>query len=101
MSKKKSTDGESRKTKKPTIEQYLFSIDTANRELDRNINCLSDKFLDMQEEIKELRRSISELNATIYEDRRVLADFVQKFFKDTKTFIDPKLAIDGGRKAKK
>lgn len=101
MSKKKSTNSESQKTKKPTIEQYLFSIDTANRELDRNIESLNDKFLDMKEEIRDLRRSISELNATIYEDRHVLADFVQKFFKDTKTVLNPKLAITGDRKAKK
>jgi hypothetical protein len=46
-----------------------------------------------------MRKEISRLNETIYEDRRVLADFVTKFFKDTKTVIDPKLGIDGGKKA--
>jgi hypothetical protein len=55
---------------------------------------------DISAEINAMRNEISRLNETIYEDRRVLADFVTKFFKDTKTVIDPKLGIDGGKKAK-
>ena len=105
MSKKKSTNGESRKTKKPTTEQYLFSIDTANRELDRKLSgmlrLVDSNYTDLRGDVQTLRNEISRLNEIIYEDRLVLAKFVKKFFKDTDTFIDPKMGIDGGKKAKK
>ena len=94
-----------KKEKKPTTEQYLYSIDMANREVDYTLKLLVDEsdrhFRDLFAEITTLRKEISRLNSTIYEDRRVLVDFVNKFFKDTKTVLDPKLAIDGGKKAKK
>jgi hypothetical protein len=93
-----------KKEKKPTTAEMLFSIDTANRMLAYDIERLSKKLdaypTEIAAEIKEMRNEISRLNETIYEDRRVLADFVTKFFKDTKTVLNPKLAIDGGKKAK-
>lgn len=94
-----------KKEKKPTTAEMLFSIDTANRMLAHDIERLSKKLdaypTEIAAEIKEMRNEISRLNETLYEDRKVLADFVRNFFKDTKTFIDPKLAIDGGRKENK
>jgi len=90
-----------KREKKPTTEQYLYSIDMANRELDSSIKRIEDNLLDFYAEINDMRKEISRLNSTLYEDRRVLADFVAKFFKDTKTVLNPKLAIDGGKKAKK
>lgn len=93
-----------KKDKKTTTEQYLYSIDMANREVDSTLKLLVDKsdrhLRDLSAEVNALRDEISRLNSTIYEDRRVLADFVAKFFKDTKTVLNPKLAIDGGKKAK-
>jgi hypothetical protein len=92
------------KNKKLTVEDYLLSIDVANQMLSHEVNKIN-KNLDitttvMSEEITALRNEISRLNDTIYDDRRVLADFVAKFFKDTKTVLNPDLAIDGGKKAK-
>ena len=90
-----------KKEKKPTTEQYLYSIDMANKELNSSIERIENNLLDFYAEINDMRKEISRLNSTLYEDRRVLADFVAKFFKDTKTVLNPKLAIDGGKKAKK
>ena len=94
----------SKKEKKPTTDEMLFSIDTASRMLAYDIERLSKKLddypSDIASEMKWISDEISRLNETIYEDRRVLADFVTKFFKDTKKVIDPKLGIDGGKKAK-
>lgn len=93
-----------KKEKKPTIDEMLYSIETANRMLAYDIERLSKKLneypLGIVDEINALREEISRLNLTIYEDRHVLADFVTKFFKDTKTVLSPELAIDGGKKAK-
>lgn len=105
MSKKKSTNSESRKTKKPTIEQYLFSLDEANKNLDHKLSSMlrlvDSNYTDLRGDVQTLRNEISRLNEMLYEDRLVLAKFVKKFFKDTDTFIDPKMGIDGGKKAKK
>lgn len=90
-----------KKDKKTTTEQYLYSIDMANREVDSAIKRIEGNLIDFYAEINDMRKEISRLNSTLYEDRRVLADFVAKFFKDTKTVLNPKLAIDGGKKAKK
>ena len=94
-----------KKEKKLTTDEMLFSIDTANRmlayDIERLNKKLEDHLTDVVVEINAMRNEISRLNETVYEDRRVLADFVTKFFKDTKTVIDPKLAIDGGKRAKK
>ena len=94
----------SKKEKKPTTDEMLFSIDTASRmlayDIERLNKKLEDHLTDVVVELNTMRNEISRLNETIYEDRRVLADFVAKFFKDTKTVIDPNLAIDGGKKAK-
>ena len=90
-----------KREKKPTTEQYLYSIDMANRGLNSSIERIENNLLDFYAEINDMRKEISRLNSTLYEDRRVLADFVAKFFKDTKTVLNPKLAIDGGKKAKK
>ena len=92
-----------KKEKKLTTDEMLFSIDTASRMLAYDIERLNKKLeghlTDVVVELNTMRNEISLLNETIYEDRRVLADFVTKFFKDTKTVIDPKLGIDGGKKA--
>ena len=93
-----------KKNKKPTTKEYLYSLDIANREFDRKMELIREN-LDitnkiLAEQFNEVRNETSRLNETIYEDRRVLADFVSKFFKDTKTVLNPDLAIDGGRKAK-
>lgn len=90
-----------KKDKKTTTEQYLYSIEMANREVDSAIKRIEGNLLDFYAEINDMRKEISRLNSTLYEDRRVLADFVAKFFKDTKTVLNPKLAIDGGKKAKR
>jgi orotate phosphoribosyltransferase-like protein len=93
-----------KKEKKPTTDEMLFSIDTASwmlaYDIERLNKKLEDHLTDVVVELNTMRNEISRLNETIYEDRRVLADFVTKFFKDTKTVIDPKLGIDGGKKAK-
>jgi len=93
-----------KKDKSPTVKDYLYSIDTASRmlayDIERLNKKLEDHLTDVVVELNTMRNEISRLNETIYEDRRVLADFVTKFFKDTKTVIDPKLGIDGGKKAK-
>ena len=85
-----------KKTTKNTPEEKLlteirFLIST---KIDYQIN-------EIAAEVGNLKYEISRLNDTIYEDRRVLADFVQRFMKDSRDFIDPNLAIDGGRKPKK
>ena len=94
----------SKKEKKPTTDEMLFSIDTASRmlayDIERLNKKLEDHLTDVVVELNTMRNEISRLNETIYEDRRVLADFVTKFFKDTKTVLNPNLAIDGGKKAK-
>jgi hypothetical protein len=97
---KKSTE----EAKKPTVEEYLYSLDMANKQFDHSLERVREN-LDittkvLAEEISLMRNEMSRLNETIYEDRRVLADFVAKFFKDTKTVLNPALAIDGGKKAK-
>ena len=93
-----------KKDKKPTTDEMLFSIDTASwmlaYDIERLNKKLEDHLTDVVVELNTMRNEISRLNETIYEDRRVLADFVTKFFKDTKTVIDPNLAKDGGKKAK-
>jgi len=93
-----------KKEKKLTTDEMLFSIDTASwmlaYDIERLNKKLEDHLTDVVVELNSMRNEISRLNSTIYEDRRVLADFVTKFFKDTKTVIDPKLGIDGGKKAK-
>lgn len=94
-----------KKDKKTTTEQYLYSIDMANRELDHKLSGMlkgiDSTYTDLRGDLQTLRNEISRLNEIIYEDRIVLAKFVKKFFKDTDVFIDPELAIDGGKKAKK
>lgn len=94
-----------KKDKKTTTEEYLISIDMANREVNSTLKLLVDKternLTYLSSEVNTLRKEISRLNSIIYEDRRILAEFVAKFFKDTKTVLNPKLAIDGGKKAKK
>jgi hypothetical protein len=82
-----------KKDKKHKIENILLKMERRNSNADIRHSMLV-------EELDTMRNEISRLNETIYEDRRVLADFVTKFFKDTKTVIDPKLGIDGGKKAK-
>jgi hypothetical protein len=79
--------------KKTKIENILLKMERMNSNTDI-------RHFMLIEELDTMRNEISRLNETIYEDRRVLADFVTKFFKDTKTVIDPKLGIDGGKKAK-
>ena len=79
--------------KKHKIENILLKMERMNSNADI-------RHFMLVEELDTMRNEISRLNEMLYEDRRVLADFVTKFFKDTKTVIDPKLGIDGGKKAK-
>ena len=51
------------------------------------------------DEVKWQSERITMLNETVYEDRHVLADFVRRFMKDSRDFLDPNIGIDGGPKA--
>ena len=64
------------------------------------IESLREEIKDLRQEVMVARTQMSDLNNTVYEDRFILAKFVGKFMHDD-TFLDPKIAIDGGRKAKK
>jgi len=85
---------------KKTLIDKKHKIENILLKMDRMISNTDIRHFLLVEELDNMRNEISRLNETIYEDRRVLADFVTKFFKDTKTVIDPKLGIDGGKKAK-
>jgi hypothetical protein len=85
---------------KKTLSDKKHKIENILLKMDRIISNADIKHFLLVKELENMRNEISRLNAAIYEDRRVLADFVAKFFKDTKTVIDPNLGIDGGKKAK-
>ena len=92
------------KVKRATTNEYLYSIDMANRQTDIRISTLIDKINDLsgnlEKELNMQRHEIARLNNTIYEDRSVLANFVDRFLK-YQNVLEPGFGIAGERKAKK
>ena len=92
------------KIKKATTKEYLYSMDMANRQTDIRISTLIDKINDLsgnlEKELNMQRHEIARLNNTIYEDRSVLANFVDRFLK-YQNVLEPGFGIAGERKAKK
>jgi tRNA uridine 5-carbamoylmethylation protein Kti12 len=92
------------KVKRATTNEYLYSIDMANKQTDIRITNLIKEINDLSshvvEELQLQRQEINRLNNTIYEDRAVLANFVAKFLKYPNVF-EPKFGIVGERKAKR